>query len=249
MDRVNLLVDHSNISSIDGLNNVSNSVFPLAVRYSNWETDKVIGSELYQNMVSSLIAIFLTVLIFLGSLRGACIVIFCVAATIIEVAGFMHFWGLTVDVISCNTLVISIGLCVDFSAHIAHGFLSHHGTRNQRVAATFTKVGPAVLNGGLSTLLAFILLSTSESYVCLSFFKIFFLICIFGLYHGLVALPVILAIAGPMPQVVEVGPQEMDEYDLYSRYSVPEKKRRHKERSVSLCKEAPNEEIHNDERG
>ena len=36
----------------------------------------------------------------------------------------MHFWDLTIDVISCNTLVISIGLCVDFSAHIAHGFLS-----------------------------------------------------------------------------------------------------------------------------
>ena len=44
----------------------------------------------------------------------------------IQVAGFMHFWDLTIDVISCNTLVISIGLCVDFSAHIAHGFLSRY---------------------------------------------------------------------------------------------------------------------------
>ena len=73
--------------------------------------------------------------------------------------------------------------------------------RDQRVSLSLTKVGPAVLNGGLSTLLAFILLSSSESYVCLSFFKIFFLICIFGLYNGLVALPVILSIAGPVPQV------------------------------------------------
>ena len=46
-----------------------------------------------------------------------------------QVAGFMHFWDLTIDVISCNTLVISIGLCVDFSAHIAHGFLSCRGSR------------------------------------------------------------------------------------------------------------------------
>ena len=89
---------------------------------------------------------------------------------------------------------------MDFSAHIAHGFLSRRGTRDQRVAATMTKVGPAVLNGGLSTLLAFILLSSSESYVCLSFFKIFFLICIFGLFNGLVALPVLLSIVGPVPQ-------------------------------------------------
>ena len=76
--------------------------------------------------------------------------------------------------------------------------------RDQRVSLSLTKVGPAVLNGGLSTLLAFILLSSSESYVCLSFFKIFFLICIFGLYNGLVALPVILSIAGPVPQVTMV---------------------------------------------
>ena len=42
---------------------------------------------------------------------------------------------------------------------------------------TMTKIGPAVLNGGVSTLLAFSLLYTSQSYVFLSFFKIFFLIC------------------------------------------------------------------------
>ena len=171
-------------------------------RYSNWETDKVIGNELYQNIALSLFVIFLTILAFLGSLRGACIVIFCVAATIIEVAGFMHFWGLTVDVISCNTLVISIGLCVDFSAHIAHGFLSSSGDRNQRIISTLVKIGPAVLNGGLSTLLAFILLAFSKSYIFLSFFKIFFLICVLGLYHGLIALPVVLSIAGPLPQVI-----------------------------------------------
>ena len=65
-----------------------------------------------------------------------------------------------------------------------------------------TKIGPAVLNGGLSTLLAFILLSTSNTYVFLSFFKIFFLICVFGLFHGLVALPVLLAVIGPESQVM-----------------------------------------------
>ena len=79
--------------------------------------------------------------------------------------------------------------------------LARRGSRDHRVTSALTQVGPAVLHGGLSTLLAFILLSTSESYVCLSFFKIFFLICIFGLYNGLIALPVLLSLAGPVPQV------------------------------------------------
>jgi len=71
----------------------------------------------------------------------------------------------------------------------------------QRINATLTKIGPAVLNGGFSTFLTFILLSTSQSYIFLSFFKIFTLICIFGLYHGLVVLPVMLVVAGPVNKV------------------------------------------------
>ena len=88
------------------------------------------------------------------------------------------------------------------------------------MSLSLTKVGPAVLNGGLSALLAFILLSSSESYVCLSFFKIFFLICIFGLFNGLIALPVILVMVGPVPQVVEIFPEELDEMTLYTKYAL-----------------------------
>ena len=68
--------------------------------------------------------------------------------------------------------------------------------------------------------MAFILLSASESYVCLSFFKIFFLICIFGLFNGLIALPVILVVVGPVPQVVEIYPEELDEMRLYTKYAL-----------------------------
>ena len=35
----------------------------------------------------------------------------------------MHFWGMTIDTVSCNMLVIAIGLCVDYSAHIGKQFL------------------------------------------------------------------------------------------------------------------------------
>ena len=53
-------------------------------------------------------------------------------------------------------------------------------------------MGPAVFNGGFSTFLAFALLMMSQSYVFKSFFKVFFLIVLFGLFHGLVFLPVVL---------------------------------------------------------
>ncbi len=59
--------------------------------------------------------------------------------------------------------MIAIGLTVDYSSHVAHCFMSERGpTRDARAVATLTKIGPAVLNGGFSTFLAFILLATSK---------------------------------------------------------------------------------------
>ena len=51
----------------------------------------------------------------------------CVTMTLVDVMGYMHFWGLTIDVVSSVIIIISIGLCVDYSAHIAHAFLSVQG--------------------------------------------------------------------------------------------------------------------------
>ena len=172
MERLQNIVDEANITSHDG----SPAIYNVSPFYANWLADKVIEQELFQNLGCAIAAIFITVLLFLASLRGALLVIFCVVSTITEVAGFMHLWGLTMNVLTCMTLVISVGLCVDFSAHIVHFFLAASGSLDEKVETTMTRVGPAVFNGGLSTLLAFILLSTSRSYVFLSFFKVFTLL-------------------------------------------------------------------------
>ena len=93
-----------------------------------------------------------------------------------------------------------MGLAVDYGAHIAHYFLTcDEENRNKRIEKTLIDIGPAVLNGGISTFLAFVLLMTSKSYVFKTFFKIFFLVVFFGLYHGMVFLPVILSLIGPKP--------------------------------------------------
>ena len=85
--------------------------------------------------------------------------------------GFMHFWGLTIDVVSSVLVIVSTGLCVDFSVHVAHAFLSNEGTRDERTVTALQEIGPAVLNGGISTFIALSMLGFSESYVFLSFFK------------------------------------------------------------------------------
>ena len=91
-----------------------------------------------------------------------------------------------------------MGLAVDYGAHIAHYFLTcEEETRNKRIELTLIEMGPAVFNGGFSTFLAFILLMTSKSYVFKTFFKIFFLVVSFGLFHGMVFLRFAFAAALP----------------------------------------------------
>ena len=83
---------------------------------------------------------------------------------------------------------------------------------DERAVKTLRDIGPAVLNGGFSTFLAFFLTAGSTSHVFSTFFKVsarktllgyktnlfqvFFLVAVFGLYHALVFLPVMLSLCG-----------------------------------------------------
>ncbi|XP_066996696.1 patched domain-containing protein 3 isoform X2 [Anabrus simplex] len=117
----------------------------------------------------------------------------------VNVAGMMYFWGLTIDIVSCIGLELAAGLCVDYAAHIGHTFLTCSGTRKERALKTVEDIGPAIMSGGTATLLALVVLANSESYIFVSFFKIFLLVVCFGLFHGVVFLPVILSVIGPAP--------------------------------------------------
>ena len=193
--------------------NITGRVFPWTIGYASWETDEVISLEVYRNIALALVAVFFTTLLFICNLQGAVIIIFCVLLTLIDVGGFLHFWGITIDTVSCNNLVIAIGLCVDYSVHITHWFLSESGTRDERMRATVQNIGPAVFNGGFSTFLAFILLAGSRSHVFSSFFKVFFLVVTFGLFHGLIFLPVILSLVGPSSVVAKLPVKTTGEID------------------------------------
>ena len=73
----------------------------------------------------------------LADIWGSIVVMICVTMTLVDVMGYMHFWGLTIDVVSSVIIIISIGLCVDYSAHIAHAFLSVQGAILHTYLLTF----------------------------------------------------------------------------------------------------------------
>lgn len=86
--------------------------------------------------------------------------------------GFMYYWGLTIDLVSSIALVLAVGLCVDFAAHIAYAFMGVKGSLDERAKFAVSYIGGAVLHGGATTLLALSVLVFSNSYIFTAFFKV-----------------------------------------------------------------------------
>merc|ERR1712130_329470 len=133
----------------------------------------------------------------LGNLFVVFLVLIMVIITLVDIVGFIHFWGITIDILSAVNIVLAIGLCVDYAVHIAHAFLISEGSRQERATNCVKTIGMAVLNGGVTTFLALFFCSFSSAHVFQTFFKVFSLTVTFGLFHGLVLLPALLSIMGP----------------------------------------------------
>ena len=91
--------------------------------YAAWETDEIIGFELWRNIGLAIAAISVITLLLLANVRICVYVICIVVITLTDIVGFLHFWGITIDIISCVNIVLAIGLCVDYSVHIGLAFM------------------------------------------------------------------------------------------------------------------------------
>ena len=140
--------------------------------YLPWETDSIIDFELWRNVGLGLGCIFVITFLFLANIQVSFMVMMMVTITLVDIVGFLYFWDVTIDIVSCINIVISVGLCVDYSVHIGHSFVVSSGSRLERTITSLEKIGPAVLNGGLTTFLALILCGTSTSHTFITFFKV-----------------------------------------------------------------------------
>ena len=100
--------------------------------YASWETDIIIGAELWRNLGLSIAVVVLVTFLLLCNIQICFMVVLMVTISLTDIIGFLHFWTITIDIISCINIVLSVGLCVDYSVHIGHAFLVARGGRQER---------------------------------------------------------------------------------------------------------------------
>ncbi|XP_044239836.2 protein patched homolog 2 isoform X1 [Ursus arctos] len=152
-----------------------------------------------------LVCTFLVCALLLLNPWTAGLIVLVLAMMTVELFGVMGFLGIKLSAVPVVILVASVGIGVEFTVHVALGFLTTQGSRNLRAACALEHTFAPVTDGAVSTLLGLLMLAGSNfDFIIRYFFVVLTVLTLLGLLHGLVLLPVLLSILGPPPEVVQM---------------------------------------------
>ncbi|XP_048395423.2 protein patched homolog 1 [Stegostoma tigrinum] len=130
------------------------------------------------------------------------IIVFVLAMMTVELFGIMGLMGIKLSAIPVVILIASVGIGVEFTVHVALGFLTAIGNRNLRSAVALEHMFAPVIDGAISTLLGVLMLAGSEfDFIIRYFFAVLTILTVLGILNGLVLLPVLLSVVGPPAEV------------------------------------------------
>ena len=149
----------------------------------------------------------------------ALIVMLTVGQILFGVMGYVSLWGLSLNITAMMSMILAVGFSVDNAAHFCHSFMMaplktdgvtiflgeqntmNYSTKNERKARVLyalNAVGMPILNGNVTTMIGLAPLAMAQSEIVLSLFKVLTLVMIFGMWHSMIYLPVLLSLIGPL---------------------------------------------------
>jgi len=159
-----------------------------------------IGPTTLQTMGIALVSIVLATALMMPDIVGIFYISLSFISVDIGVIGFLNIWNCDLDMATTTGILMTIGFSVYYTARICYSYqtcLRHENTSMtmspvEKLSHTMGAVGWPVLQGGIGTALGIMPLVFVKSYITLAFFKTITLVVLFGLYHGLVLMPVVM---------------------------------------------------------
>ena len=172
---------------------------PYAIGFKVFEQFEQTIPNTVQAFVIAAESMYFISLIFIPDLISAICIILSMMSIMIGMVGFMHVWSLSLNSITMIEVIMSVGFCIDFTAHLTHAFIAGVGTgsRNERAYRACLQTGVPILNSALSTIIGVCVLGLAESYAFITFFKTLILVMVLGVFTSMLFLPVLLSLIGP----------------------------------------------------
>lgn len=175
----------------------SNS-FVFGWMYQYWEQYLNIEENLYTVMGLSLAGVMGAIIIFQCDLISSLIVTIFILIIDLEVYGAISFMDVKINAFSVVNLVMTVGMAVEFTAHISHVFLLAQGNRNQRMGLALEEMMAPMLSGFLSSFFAVIPLAFARfPFFRTYYFGMFSVMLILAFLNGMIFMPVVLSLIGP----------------------------------------------------
>ena len=164
--------------------------------------------EIIMNSLLAISAIFVTLLIFSGGVLLSLLICLAIVLEYFFLMATIYHWGHDLDVNTFINAIIAFGIVVDYCAHVAHVYnnfnppaaseMTSTDLRKTKTKFALMRIGPSVFHGGFSTFLAIFPLAFVPSKILQVYFKVWLSITLVGLLHGLVFLPALFSIIGPL---------------------------------------------------
>jgi Niemann-Pick C1 protein len=172
--------------------------------FNIWEFYAASVDEVIFTTVMGISAVTVLTLLFVPHWTAALFILPIICVLYVDLLGVMQWAGVHINAVSYITLVMSIGLTVDFILHVLLRYYESPGNREEKTLYTLQTMGTSVLIGGVSTFLGTLPLAFSTSEIFYTVFVSFIGLVTLGCGHGLILLPVLLSTIGPEDQIWEV---------------------------------------------
>lgn len=113
------------------------NVFLWGQVFGTWITDEIIDEEIFRNISLALFGVFICTAVMIVNLQVCLYIFVCVLLSLVRVlnfrsfevfvnfwfssqvsvGGFMQLWGMSLDIVTCITLQLSVGLCIGESSN------------------------------------------------------------------------------------------------------------------------------------